>query len=52
MIEIKRIQYYTRKARQFALDRRPRHQRNRYRYNRLMAYKRALYERLGVGADA
>lgn len=51
MIEIKRIRFYARKARQFALDRRPRHQRNRYRYDRLMAYKRALYERLEVDDD-
>lgn len=48
MIEIKRIRFYARKARQFALDRRPRHKRNPYRFDRLMAYRRALIKSLEV----
>lgn len=43
---IKRIQFYTRKAKKYAMDKRPKHQRNRYRFNRLMQYKTALYARM------
>lgn len=43
---IKRIQYYTRKVKEYALDKRPSHQRNRYRYGRLLAYKVALIQRI------
>jgi|GEM_PF-2671312 len=43
---IRRIQFYTRKAAAYALDKRPRHQRNPHRFNRLMAYKAALNQRL------
>lgn len=44
---IQRIQFYTRKAAQYSADKRPRHQRNPYRFNRLMAYKAALNLKLG-----
>lgn len=43
---IKRIQFYIRKAKKYAMDKRPKHQRNRYRFNRLMQYKTALYARM------
>jgi|HigsolmetaGSP12D_1036236.scaffolds.fasta_scaffold00074_58 hypothetical protein len=43
---IRRIQFYTRKAAAYATDRRPRHLRNRYRFDRLMAYKAAMHRRL------
>jgi len=43
---IRRIQFYCRKAAAYATDRRPRHQRNRYRFDRLMAYKAAMHRRI------
>ena len=43
---IRRIQFYCRKAAAYATDRRPRHQRNRYRFDRLMAYKAAMQRRI------
>ena len=43
---IRRIQFYTRKAAAYATDRRPRHQRNRYRFDWLMAYKAAMQRRI------
>ena len=43
---IRRIQFYTRKAAAYVTDRRPRHQRNRYRFDRLMAYKAAMHRRI------
>jgi len=43
---IRRIQFYTHKAAAYATDRRPRHQRNRYRFDRLMAYKAAMHRRI------
>jgi len=43
---IRRIQFYTKKAAAYATDRRPRHQRNRYRFDRLMAYKAAMHRRI------
>lgn len=47
MIEhIRRIQFYTRKAADFATDRRPRHKRNPYRFDRLMRYKAELNRRI------
>ena len=45
---IRRIQFYCRKAAAYVTDRRPRHQRNRYRFDRLMAYKAALHHRLEI----
>lgn len=41
---IRRIQFYMRKAAEYS--RTPWHRRNRYRFARLMAYKRALNRRL------
>jgi len=47
MIEhIRRIQFYTRKAADFATDRRPRHKQNTYRFERLMRYKAELNRRI------
>jgi hypothetical protein len=43
-----RIQFYTRKAADYAADRRPRHMRNRYRFDRLMRYKAELNRRLAA----
>ena len=45
---IRRIQFYTRKAADYSVDRRPRHQRNPYRYDRLMRYKDELNRRLMI----
>lgn len=45
---IRRIQFYTRKAADYAADRRPRHMRNRYRFDRLMRYKAELNRRLAA----
>ena len=42
---IRRIQFYTRKA-AYATNRRPGYQRNRYRFDRLMAYKAAMHRRI------
>ncbi len=41
---IRRIQFYTRKAADYS--RRPWHQRNPYRFNRLMKYKAELNRRI------
>ena len=43
---IRRIQFYCRKAAAYATDRRPRYQRNKYRFDRLMAYKAAMHRRI------
>ena len=43
---IRRIQFYCRKAAAYATDRRPRSQRNKYRFDRLMAYKAAMHRRI------
>ncbi|OUM86673.1 MAG: hypothetical protein BAA01_11760 [Bacillus thermozeamaize] len=43
---IRRIQFYTRKAAAYATDRRPRNQRNKYRFDRLMRYKAAMHRRI------
>lgn len=45
---IRRIQFYTRKAADYSADRRPRWQRNRYRFDRLMRYKAELNRRLAA----
>jgi len=45
---IRRISFYTRKAADYAQDRRPRHLRNRYRFERLIRYKEALNRRLAA----
>ena len=43
---IRRIQFYTKKAAEYSADRRPQHQRNPYRFDRLMKYKAAMHRRL------
>ncbi|ALS27157.1 hypothetical protein IJ21_17560 [Paenibacillus sp. 32O-W] len=43
---VKRVQFYTRMAARYSADHRPRHERNRYRFARLMRYKAALNARL------
>jgi hypothetical protein len=45
---IQRIQFYTRQAADYAADRRPRHLRNQYRFDRLMKYKAELNRRLAA----
>lgn len=40
--QLDRIQYYVRKVNEYSLDRRPRHQRNKYRFMRLIRYKNAI----------
>mgnify|MGYP001260803631 CR=1 FL=1 len=45
---IYRISFYTRKAADYAADRRPRHMRNQYRFDRLMRYKAELNRRLAA----
>ena len=45
---IYRISFSPRKAADYAADRRPRHMRNQYRFDRLMRYKAELNRRLAA----